>query len=76
MLRAAYRYENNVSDKENTTTFFTGLSFGASLQGMIKSSKREQAVAFDYAFRPTRFSTGVHTLGLRINLSPVEEDEE
>jgi hypothetical protein len=76
MLRAAYRYENNVADKENTTTFFTGLSFGASLQALIKSSKREQAIAFDYAFRPTRFSTGVHTLGLRINLSPVEEDEE
>lgn len=76
MLRGAYRYERDVTDKDASTTFFTGLALGASFQGAIKGSKREQKIAIEYAYKPTRISSGVHTIGLRLNLAPSEDEDE
>lgn len=68
MLRAAYRYESKIGDKTNTSTFYTGLSAGITLQTKFSSKESSPTIAFDYAYKPTRISNGVHVLGLRINL--------
>lgn len=64
MLRAAYRYESNIGDKEETTTFYTGISAGVTLQTKLNA----HTLAIDYGYKPTRISNGVHVLGLRLNL--------
>ena len=64
MLRAAYRYENSITDADNSTTFYTGLAAGATVQYQIGDDGPK--LALDYAFRPTRQpANGVHTISLR-----------
>ena len=69
MLRAAYRYEKDNFDKELSTTFYTGLSAGLTLQTKLTKSENANTVALDYAFKPTRIAGGVHTVGVRLNLN-------
>ena len=61
MLRTAYRYEANIANISTTTTFYKGLAVGAGVQFASGKGK----IAIDYCFKPTRFSTGVHTVGVR-----------
>jgi hypothetical protein len=68
MLRAAYRYESNIADKENSTTFYTGLRAGVTLQTRFSSKESAPAIAIDYGFKPTRIASGVHVIGLRLNI--------
>ena len=68
MLRAAYRYESNIGNKENTTTFYTGLSAGITLQTRFSSKESAPAIAIDYGYKPTRIAGGVHVIGLRLNI--------
>lgn len=75
MLRAAYRYENQIFDDIEYPTFYTGLSAGASVQTNIGSKKGSSGLSIDYAFRPTRISNGVHTIGVRIALGGASEEE-
>lgn len=64
MLRAAYRYEKDIMDKLKSTTFYTGLSMGATISTRL--GKTGPKVAIDYSFRPTqRPANGVHVFGLR-----------
>jgi hypothetical protein len=64
MLRAAYRYEKDISSAENGTTFFTGFSAGATVQRRL--GEKGPRLAIDYSFRPThRPANGVHTFSLR-----------
>lgn len=64
MVRAAYRYEKNIGDTDNTTTFYTGFSAGASIQKQIGDDGPKLAI--DYSYRPTsRPNNGVHTVGIR-----------
>ena len=71
MLRAAYRYENSITNKDETTTFYTGFSAGAGFQTQIA----ERSVALEYGFKMTNISSGVHTLGLRAMLGSNKDDE-
>ena len=66
MLRAAYRYESKIGDKEATTTMYTGLSAGATFQTKFSDKPTAPAIAFDYAYKPTRIANGVHVIGLRL----------
>ena len=68
MLRAAYRYENDIFNKDNTFTFFTGLTAGATFQAKLSDKENAPGVALDYGFKMTNISNGVHTLGLRFTL--------
>jgi opacity protein-like surface antigen len=76
MARFGYRYEGGIMDKENTATNFVGLAAGVSF--VTKFSKAENApdMAIDYGYKPTRFSAGVHTVGIRLALNGKDKDEE
>lgn len=64
MLRAAYRYESNITDAANAPTFYTGLSAGASVEFNV--TETGPRLGIDYSYRPTRQpNNGVHTLSLR-----------
>ena len=75
MLRCAYRYENNIFNKDKSTTFFTGLAAGASFQTKLSEGDKAPSVAFDYGFKMTNISNGVHTLGVRIILGSKNQSE-
>lgn len=65
MLRGGYRYENKIGDAALSTTFYTGLSAGATVQ--FKAGETGPTFALDYSFRPTkRPANGVHTFSLRL----------
>lgn len=64
MLRGGYRYENQIGDFDNSTTFFTGLSAGATVQ--FKVNETGPTIGLDYSYRPTRRpNNGVHAFSLR-----------
>lgn len=65
MLRGAYRYEKDISNAETPSTFYTGVSAGATIQTGIGS--KGPILALDYSYRPTqRPSNGVHAFSLRL----------
>ncbi len=66
MLRAAYRYESQITSATDSRTFYTGVSAGATVQYRANEGKGPR-FAIDYAFRPTaRPNNGVHTFSLRM----------
>lgn len=69
MLRAAYRYESQILDKDNVATLYTGIAMGLSFATNLNSNKSGSGLVFDYGFKPTRFSAGVHTIGIRLKLN-------
>lgn len=68
MLRAAYRYEENILSNSDNTTVYTGLSAGASFQTKLSDNEKSPEIALDYSFRPTRIAGGAHVIGLRLFL--------
>ncbi len=75
MLRAAYRYENDIFSKDNTSTFYTGLSAGVTFQTKVSDKTKSPGMAFDYGFKMTNISNGVHTLGVRIALGGKTQED-
>jgi hypothetical protein len=69
MARLAYRYEGNILSQTDNTTFYNGLSAGVSFATKLNSKPDANRISFDYGFRATRISNGVHTLGLRMTLT-------
>lgn len=68
MVRGAYRYEKDIMDKLKSTTFYTGLSLGATISTAL--GKGGPMLAIDYSFRSTqRPANGVHVIGLRFNIA-------
>ncbi|MDI9319827.1 MAG: PorV/PorQ family protein [Phycisphaerales bacterium] len=68
MIRSAYRYEKDITDKLKSTSFYTGLSLGATVS--VPVGKSGPVVALDYSYRPTqRPANGVHVIGLRFNFN-------
>lgn len=66
MARAAYRYERDIMDDLKSTTFYTGVSVGATICTSL--GKTGPNLCVDYSFRPTqRPANGVHVFGLRFN---------
>jgi hypothetical protein len=69
MIRGAYRYEKDIASTENSTTFYTGISAGATVNTRLGRSPGSPNVAIDYSFRPThRPDNGVHMFSLRFML--------
>ncbi len=65
MVRGAYRYENGITSAETSTTFYTGVSAGATVQKGI--GENGPILAIDYSYRPTvRPNNGVHTFSVRL----------
>lgn len=64
MLRGAYRYEKDIFN-ENSSTMYTGLSAGATIQKQFKNGTK---LGIDYSYRPTqRPANGVHVVSLRFS---------
>jgi len=64
-LRAAYRYENGIGNAATSTTLYTGLAAGVTLQRSF-GSRGNTRLAVDYSYRPTmRPANGVHMFSLR-----------
>ena len=64
MVRAGYRYEKDITSAEDRTTYYTGVSVGASF--VKRLSPTGPTLGFDYAYRPTqRPDNGVHNFSLR-----------
>lgn len=73
MGRAAFRYEKDIMDNLKTTTFYTGLSLGASVAAPVGGNNK---VYIDYSYRPTqRPANGVHVIGLRFNFKAKNSDD-
>lgn len=65
MLRGGYRYENKIGDAELSTTFYTGLCAGATVQ--FRAGETGPQFALDYSYRSTRQpNNGIHTFSLRL----------
>jgi hypothetical protein len=65
-LRAAYRYESGIGNNATSTTLYTGLAAGVTLQTKLGSSGPMLAV--DYSYRPTMHpANGVHMFSLRFS---------
>src|SRR5690606_20825066 len=65
MIRGAYRYEKDMNNAETPSTFYTGLSAGATVR--VPLGSKGPFMAFDYSFRPTqRPANGVHVFGIRL----------
>jgi hypothetical protein len=64
MLRAGYRYENGIDNIATSTTMYTGLAVGATVQKQLGA--KGPRLAIDYSYRPTqRPANGVHMFSLR-----------
>jgi hypothetical protein len=64
MLRAGYRYEQGIGNETTSTTMYTGLACGLTVQHRV--SPKGALVAIDYSYRPTmRPANGVHMISLR-----------
>jgi opacity protein-like surface antigen len=75
MFRSAYRYERDIMDKVASTTFYTGLSMGATISTQVGSSG--PILSIDYSYRPTqRPANGVHVFALRFNFKEKSAKEE
>lgn len=75
MLRASYRYEKDITSKDKTTTFYTGLAAGVTFQTKISEKGSAPGLAIDYGFKMTNISNGVHTLGLRLTLASKNQED-
>lgn len=75
MVRASYRYENDITSTDNTTTFYTGLAAGVTFQTKVSDKGNAPGLAIDYGFKMTNISNGVHTVGLRMTLSAKNEED-
>ncbi len=66
ILRGGYQYETNISSDEDRTTAFTGPAGGLTVQ--IPAGKNGTLIGFDYSYRVTNPFSGVHSLGLHIEI--------
>lgn len=66
MLRAAYVYENDITDSELRMTALTGLNAGISFE--LPLGKTGKALGLDYAYRATNPFDGCHSIGARLRL--------
>lgn len=65
-LRAGYRYEKGIGNLDKSTTMYSGLATGLTVQK--KLGDEGPTVAIDYSYRPTqRPANGVHMISLRFS---------
>ncbi len=68
-MRAAYRYESKIFSSADAQTLFSGLSAGLGLKFNLNKEDQTQPLNFDYAYRMTRFSGGVHSVSLKYTIN-------
>jgi hypothetical protein len=66
-LRTGYRYEKGIFSDGTSTTMYSGIAGGATVQKRLGGEKAPM-LAFDYSFRPTRRpANGVHMVSIRFS---------
>ncbi len=64
LFRVAYRYEKGIGSAESSTTMYSGIALGATVQKRF--GENGPLVSLDYSFRPTqRPANGVHMMSIR-----------
>lgn len=66
MARVGYRYEEKINSDEYTTTAYTGLSAGVSIEVPLKEDG--PTLGIDYGYRATNPFKGTHTIGVKFTL--------
>lgn len=67
MVRGGYIYEEGITDDDERSTVYTGLSAGFSLELPFKKGG-DQKFGIDYSYRDTDPFDGTHTIGVRVSL--------
>ncbi len=67
MVRGGYTYEKGITKESTRLTAFTGPSAGITLE-LPFGTEKKSSFALDYSYRFTRPFSGVHSVGVRINL--------
>jgi outer membrane protein OmpA-like peptidoglycan-associated protein len=78
MVRAAYRFENDIFSGANSTTAYNGFACGFSVNVPFKKDKASPALGIDYGFRMTSGNTDfkhTHSVGLRVNVGGGEKEK-
>ncbi len=68
MIRAGYLLEMRPIGPENSTSFYTGPSAGATVAIPLSKENKRQQLLFDYAYRFTKQWQGNHYIGVRVAL--------
>lgn len=71
MVRGGFVYENGVFNSAERTTAFTGPSAGAAVEVPFGTSGA--GILFDYAYRATNPFSGVHSIGIKVNIGGKDE---
>lgn len=65
MIRGGYRYESKIGNRDLSTTFYTGICAGATVN--FRVGETGPKMALDYSYRGTRQpANGMHTISLRL----------
>lgn len=67
MVRGGYTYEEDMTDVEKSSTWYSGPSAGATIEAPFNKANNS-TFGIDYSYRATNAFDGIHTFGLRINL--------
>jgi hypothetical protein len=67
MVRGAYLWEKDITNKEKAQNAFNGLNLGATVEIPFKTGEnRYSTFGIDYSYRPTYFFNGTHSIGARL----------
>ncbi|MCS6790217.1 MAG: PorV/PorQ family protein [Bacteroidia bacterium] len=67
MVRGAYLWEPDITNKNKAQNAFNGMNFGATLELPFKTGEnRYSSFGIDYSYRPTYFFNGTHSIGARL----------
>ncbi|MEN2992854.1 MAG: PorV/PorQ family protein [Bacteroidia bacterium] len=67
MLRGAYLWEPDITNKEKAQNAFNGLNFGLTVELPFRTGEgRYSSFGIDYSYRPTYFFNGTHSIGARL----------
>ena len=66
VLRAGYQWEADITSEEDTRTVLTGPGAGLTLQ--IPTGSNGTIIGLDYSYRTTNPFSGIHAIGLHIDL--------
>jgi len=66
ILRGGYQYETNITSDEDRTTVFTGPAGGFTVQ--VPAGKNGSILGLDYGYRVTNPFSGVHSIGVHVDL--------
>lgn len=67
MIRGAYLWEPDITNKDKAQNAFNGINVGATVELPFKTGEnRYSTFGIDYSYRPTYFFNGTHSIGARL----------